>query len=159
VELFAAAPNSADRNPDMSSGILTPPGLRIWTIWENNNTGFWKLYGATAVVEFGSVGGEGSPPPAIRLDQNYPNPFNPGTTISFTIPGEIPVLGGLPRQTHVTLRVYDILGREVATIVDEERYPGIYKETWHPENRPGGVYFYRVTAGSNSVTRKMVLLR
>ena len=91
---------------------------------------------------------------SYHLDQNFPNPFNPSTRISF----------GLDEATHVILRVYDPAGRHVRTLVDEHRMPGDYNELWDGKNEKGkpvatGVYFYRLTTGERTKTKKMVLLR
>jgi len=88
-------------------------------------------------------------PTSYALKQNYPNPFNPSTQIEFSI----------PQQSFVTLKVYDMLGKEVATLVNGEREPGSYTTTWNAQGCPSGVYFYRLTAGSYTMTRKLLLLR
>lgn len=105
-------------------------------------------------------------PVEFKLEQNYPNPFNPATTINYSIPVESghSASGGSTLQ-HVTLKVFDILGREVATLVDEVKAPGSYEvkfNTHHAErNRsiPSGVYFYRLQCGSFSETKKLLLLK
>lgn len=86
-----------------------------------------------------------------KLNQNYPNPFNPGTRIKFNISGTSPAL--------TFLTVYDILGREVAVLVDEELNPGSYEINWDASNYPSGVYLYKLTSGNFTETRKMVLLK
>lgn len=88
-------------------------------------------------------------PIAFSLSQNFPNPFNPTTQIRF----EIPISG------FVTLKVYDILGREVATLVNEKKTPGTYEVEWNAGNVSSGVYFYRLNAGNFVETRKMILMR
>jgi hypothetical protein len=75
-------------------------------------------------------------PTVYSLSQNYPNPFNPATTIRF----------GLPAVSHVTLKIYDVLGREVATLVNEHRAPGYYEYKWNAGRMSSGVYIYRITA-------------
>ena len=99
--------------------------------------------------------------PGFDLSQNYPNPFNPTTTIKYSIPS---VGAEHVQPLHVLLKVYDLLGREVATLVNEEKPPGNYEVTFSVETRrgeslPTGVYFYRLTAGSYSETKKMVLIK
>ena len=84
-----------------------------------------------------------------RLDQNYPNPFNPVTTFSFTI----------PRLSLVTLKVYDVFGKEVAALVNEVRTAGSNKALWDASDVASGVYFYRLSAGGTVLTRRMVLIR
>jgi hypothetical protein len=88
-------------------------------------------------------------PEAFKLEQNYPNPFNPSTTISF----------GLPKETHVLLEVYDILGRKVATLVDEQRVAGSYTVTFDASHFGSGVYFYRIKAGDQFLAKRMLLVK
>jgi len=93
-------------------------------------------------------------PPRLRLGQNVPNPFNPRTTIAFDI----------PERCGVTLRVYGVDGREIATLVDEERDAGAHKVLWSGIDDNGadaasGVYFYVLSAGGLRLTQKMVLMR
>jgi len=83
------------------------------------------------------------------LLQNYPNPFNPTTTITYS----------LPKSTFVTLKVYDIIGEEIAELVNEKKDSGTYDVTWNAQNIPSGVYFYKITAGEYSKTIKMILLK
>ncbi len=88
-------------------------------------------------------------PVEFSLSQNYPNPFNPVTTIKF----------GIPKEVKVTLKVYDILGKEVATIVNQKLEPGYYKYEWNGVPFASGVYFYRLDAESFVKIKKMVLIK
>jgi len=88
-------------------------------------------------------------PIVFALHQNFPNPFNPSSTICYD----------LPRTTHVTLAVYDLLGREVASLVDEVQEPGYRRAEWIPMSVASGVYFCRLVAGSFAECRKMLLVR
>jgi hypothetical protein len=88
-------------------------------------------------------------PEIFAVHQNYPNPFNPSTQITFSV----------PKATDVTLKIYDILGQEIATVVNERKQPGEYNVTWNAEGVPSGVYFYRIVAGEFIETKKMVLIR
>ena len=88
-------------------------------------------------------------PREFNLEQNYPNPFNPVTEIRF----EIPV------SSFVSLKIFDVLGREVATIVNEVKQPGEYTVTWDARNIPSGVYYYRLTAGTFVSVKKLLLIR
>jgi hypothetical protein len=86
-------------------------------------------------------------PYSFILHQNYPNPFNPSTTISFSIPS----------RSFVSLKVFDLLGREVATLINENQNVGTHFTTFSATNLPSGIYFYRLQAGSFSETKKLVL--
>jgi hypothetical protein len=88
-------------------------------------------------------------PNQFSLSQNYPNPFNPTTHLGFRIASF-----GL-----VKLVIYDILGTEIETLVDEQLNPGTYEVKWNGGNYPSGVYFYRLTAEGNSETKKMMLVK
>jgi hypothetical protein len=90
------------------------------------------------------------------LWQNYPNPFNPTTEIVYTVAATGDQTSG---ANHVRLVVYDLLGREVAVLVDQRQLPGSYRVTFGGSSLPSGVYFYRLTAGAFVQTRRMVLVR
>lgn len=98
-------------------------------------------------------------PDKYELFQNYPNPFNPTTTITFTIP-RVESRHASTLQ-HVTLKVYDIFGREVATLVDEYKDAGVYKTQFSINNSQlsSGIYFYKIKTGDFIETKKMVLLK
>ena len=105
-----------------------------------------KLFGDTTVV---SVKDDFIKPIKFKLTQNYPNPFNPTTKINYSIP-----IYGL-----VILKVYDLLGREIETLVNEEKLAGNYQVTFDAGHLSSGVYFYRLTSGSFSDIKKMILIR
>jgi hypothetical protein len=88
-------------------------------------------------------------PAEFRLGQNYPNPFNPSTVISFQ----------LPVRSHVMLSVYNLLGQEVTTLIDDMQDAGYRSAVWNANNSPSGVYYYRIQAGSYMEVRKMILLK
>jgi aminopeptidase N len=89
-------------------------------------------------------------PLTFTLEQNYPNPFNPTTTIQFAIP--------VGTYNYTSLRVYDVLGREVATLVNDELNPGTYEVTWDASGQASGVYYYRLQTGGFTETKRLVLL-
>lgn len=98
----------------------------------------------------------------FKLKQNYPNPFNPTTTIQYTIPNREKTFHSASRQApvqNVKLKVYDILGREVTTLVNKQQKPGVYKVTFDAANLSSGIYYYRLTSGNFSDVRKMILLK
>ena len=88
-------------------------------------------------------------PDGFSLSQNYPNPFNPSTTVSFSI----------PTKEQVTLRVLNLLGSEVATLLDQQLSPGEYKTDFNAANLPSGLYFYRLSTGGYSAVKKLMLVR
>ena len=93
-------------------------------------------------------------PDEFALHQNYPNPFNPVTQIRYD----------LPEKSNVTLLIFDILGREVAALLDGEQEPGYHSIMWNGQNRFGqavgaGMYFYSIQTGQFRQTRKMILLK
>jgi hypothetical protein len=88
-------------------------------------------------------------PNEFALSQNYPNPFNPATTFSFDV----------PKAAHVTLAVYNVLGQEVARLLDTEREAGTYTVEFDGSSLASGVYFYRLSAGDFTDTKKMLLVK
>ena len=92
---------------------------------------------------------EAAIPAEYELSDNYPNPFNPTTMIHY----------GLPENGFVTLKVYDVLGREVATLVNEYKTAGSYNTVFNGSNLASGVYIYRLTAGSHNMVKKMILMK
>ncbi len=88
------------------------------------------------------------------LFQNHPNPFNPSTKIKYSISSNVK-----GETKNVVLKVYDILGNEIETLVNEEKPPGTYEVTWNAANLPSGVYFYQLRTGNFLETKKMILLR
>jgi hypothetical protein len=88
-------------------------------------------------------------PDQFSLSQNYPNPFNPSTIIRFKIKD----------SRFTTLKVFDILGREVATLVNEQLKPGTYEADWNASNYPSGVYYYKLLATDYTETKKMILIK
>lgn len=88
-------------------------------------------------------------PTEFRLEQNYPNPFNPSTTIQFAV----------PKTSNVTIKIYDIIGRQVATLVDEEYQPGHYKVIFEAGQLATGLYVYRVQTEGFHEAKKFLLLK
>lgn len=86
---------------------------------------------------------------AFTLDQNFPNPFNPNTLIKYSI----------PKSSQVSLKIFNTLGQEMETLVNEEKQVGTYEVNWNASNLQSGVYFYRLQAGSFIETKKMILLK
>jgi uncharacterized delta-60 repeat protein len=126
-----------------ASGNVYVTGESYGTIMNEFTT--IKYVQVTVSVEEKSVG----LPQLFSLYQNYPNPFNPSTTISFD----------LPTKSFVSLRVFDVIGREVALIVSKELPAGSYSRTWNANYLASGIYFYRLQTGSFIQTKKMLFLK
>jgi len=93
-------------------------------------------------------------PTEFSLKQNYPNPFNPSTTIQYSVPSSVK-----REMSNVKLIVYDVLGTEVATLVEENKSPGIYEVEWTATGFASSVYFYRLKAGDFNSVKKLVLMK
>jgi hypothetical protein len=105
-----------------------------------------------SLTEGGQLVGVENPamvPSKFELKQNYPNPFNPTTTINYE----------LPIENYISLKIYNVLGKEIAILVNEKQSTGSYEVTWDASNYPSGVYFYRLIAGEYTETRKMILIK
>ncbi len=110
-------------------------GMDLVIVKYSNNTGIKKIIGEI--------------PDKYILFQNYPNPFNPTTTIKYA----------LPKNEFVKLVIFDILGREIQTLINEKQSPGTYEITFNASQYPSGVYFYKLTTEGFSETKKMILLK
>ncbi|HCV43636.1 MAG TPA: hypothetical protein DGH68_09140 [Bacteroidetes bacterium] len=122
-------------------GPVTGPDYHLGSYFLLDDLSF---AGSSAVNEQG-----GTTPATFELAQNYPNPFNPNTTISYQ----------LPTRSHVTLKVYDVLGGEVATVVDGIEQPGFKEVLWNASGVASGVYFCRLQAGDFIASRRLLLLK
>jgi hypothetical protein len=137
-------------------------GEVFYTIWEDSSEGHIHLFGRRQLYPVGDVSEE------INIDdfvlkQNYPNPFNPSTKIKFTIP-QSPLHGGDGRGGLITLKVYDVLGNEIATLVNEELEAGEYEIEFSVgrDSSPdiaSGIYFYQLKSGSFLETKKMLMIK
>jgi hypothetical protein len=125
------------------------PGFALWPAMGalRNDMGAYGGHGNTVVGI--KINGNNLVPRAFILRQNYPNPFNPITTIEFD----------LPKTSEVTLRIYNILGEEVAKLVSEKLAGGSYLYDWDASNLASGLYLYRLQAGDFVETRKMILIK
>jgi len=110
--------------------------------------------GVNIPIFVSSIGGENLLPNEIQLYQNYPNPFNPSTKIRFTIPSV-----GTSLMKFVQLKIYDILGNEVATLVNEQKEPGYYEIEFEGTNLSSGVYLLSLNLNNTIITRKMMLVK
>ena len=120
------------RNMDINAGV------EIWNFFKN-----YSRQSVSAVKDRKEL------PEKFALSQNYPNPFNPGTTISYSVPS----------QSRVTLRIFDVLGREVSILINKEQPAGNYNVDFNGSELTSGVYFYRLYAGAFVETKKMVFMK
>ena len=144
--------DGGDNWVDFNDGIMTD-----WTfmalaikepyIWALNNMGNAYYRPLTSLTEVKSNNLES--PENYILNQNYPNPFNPTTKITYSV----------PVNSNVTLKVFDPLGNEIKTLVNEEEPGGTYSVTWNAVNLPSGIYFYQLKSGNFIQTKKMILLK
>ena len=132
-------------------------GIGIWALsYDGARREIWNgikaAFGTTGVEESDDVR-----PSQFALYQNYPNPFNPSTAISY----QLPALSGVEGSavSFVKLKVFDMLGREVATLVDQPMPAGLHRISWNAANVPSGVYVYRLIAGDHVESKKMALLK
>jgi hypothetical protein len=151
--LLHAAPilkNNGAANYTMYLGrsyeIGSPP---IDTVDALNQTIFYAGTYTFDCITTGVGTDETEVPQTFHLSQNYPNPFNPSTIIRYSV----------PTSSFVTLKVYDVLGRDVSTLVNEEQAPGTYSADFDAVNLSNGTYFYKIQAGSFSDVKKMMLLK
>jgi hypothetical protein len=121
-----------------------------YTIWEDSISGNIQLFGKRYLYPVGGVNDVYSPA-AYTLHQNYPNPFNPGTVINYK----------LMHREKVILNIYDIMGRQVCTLLNEDKPAGEYSINFNSKkyNLSSGIYFYRLTTGKYSSVKKMILLK
>ena len=155
--LSANSPCIDAGNPDpMYNDVEDPnnPGFALWPAQGalTNDMGsfggpnsFW--FSIVTLVEEEKV--DFSQPTTFILFQNYPNPFNPSTKIKYSV----------PQTSQVQIKVFDVLGNEIETLVNEEKQTGTYELNWNAEGLPSGVYFYQLKAGSFVETKKMILLK
>jgi hypothetical protein len=125
----------------------------FYTIWEDSSAEHIHLFGRRQLYPVGGVSDENGID-GFKLEQNYPNPFNPSTSIQYAIGS----------RQFVTLKVYDVLGNEIATLVNEEKPAGEYEVefTVAQVSRPeitSGVYFYQIKSGNFTETKKMLIIK
>ncbi|MDI6804914.1 MAG: T9SS type A sorting domain-containing protein [Bacteroidota bacterium] len=124
----------------------------IWSKTGTDNQGRLRLY-ADIFKASGLSDIKDDPyttiPQSVKLYQNYPNPFNPSTSIKYEI----------SKRDLVTIVVYDILGREIKTLLNEIKNPGIYTINWNASNLSSGIYYYQLKTSSSTQTKKALLLK
>lgn len=140
-QYFAFA-DRADENSPYDLFGMAIDGSQQWNIASDIVSWDWGGMAETDVESFDQV-------EDFELLSNYPNPFNPSTKIRYS----------LPQSSNVTLTVFDILGNEIETLVNEDKSAGTYEVNWNATGLPSGVYFYRIRAGSFNDTKKMILIK
>lgn len=131
---------------DLSQTTYNYPGVSLWEYNQISHQYVWDEY--AAAWQSTSISAESNNPVQYHLAQNYPNPFNPTTTISFD----------LQSKSFVTLKIYDLLGNEVSTLLAEELTAGAYSKQWNAAGFASGVYFYQLRAGTFIKAKKLILL-
>jgi len=149
--LSVGSPGSWDQNYVQEGAVLAiGDTLHLWYTGMSYSTFRGSIGHATSLrTQVGVVDRDAALPEAFRLAQNYPNPFNPTAAIRYQVSG----------VSVVKLVVYDILGREVAVLVDEKKAPGSYTVQFNASGLASGMHLYRLTTGSFVQTRKMTLVR
>jgi hypothetical protein len=115
-------------------------------VYAGTGNGVWRRPLSEIVT---SVEEETNQPTEFLLSQNWPNPFNPSTKIIYSV----------PQTSQVQIKVFDVLGNEIETLVNEEKPVGTYEVTWYAEQLPSGVYFYQLKAEEFIDTKKMILIK
>jgi len=126
-------------------GVYMMPSGKI--IASDRQTGLYVL--SSSQIPVGGVTGNNYIPHEYKLSQNYPNPFNPSTKIEYS----------LPKNSYTTIKIYNVIGKEVATLVDKFETAGNHLVSYDASNLPSGVYFYSLKAGDYSETKRMVLVK
>jgi hypothetical protein len=147
--------NWKEANAGLTDSVITALTVKGAYLFAGTGSGVWKRPLSEMIVDVPQSTNQ--LPGDFLLEQNYPNPFNPATTISYQ----------LPTQSHVVLKVFDVLGKEIATLVNGVEEAGYKSVLWELNNLPGGVYFYRIVtrrtdAGqtrSYTKTKKLLLLK
>jgi len=148
---FIPEPVSGGGQGNMGDNIgITSGNGKLYPVWMGKSTGICQVW--SAIIDYNTIGinkiGE-NVPDKFGLSQNYPNPFNPETIIKFDI----------PKSEYIKLVVYDISGKEIRTLVDQQLNAGIYEVKFDADNLASGIYYYKLTAEGFTETRKMVFLK
>jgi outer membrane protein assembly factor BamB len=128
------------------NGAVQNSSQPMWSTFQGNS----RRTGMASLLKVTGVGsGDVQPPQEFSLSQNYPNPFNPTTTIKYQIPA----------ASYVSMKIFDILGREAASLVNEVKSAGTYAVQWDAAAMPSGIYIYTIRSGNYHETKRMILLR
>jgi hypothetical protein len=142
--------NGTQGNMGDNIGITSGNG-KLYPVWmSNQGSAVFQVW--SAIIDYSTIGIQqiGSEiPSTFELKQNYPNPFNPSTKIGFKI----------PKSWFVSLKIYDITGKEVQALLEQSLNAGEYSVDWNAGNLPSGIYIYSMQAGSFTQSRKMILVK
>jgi len=131
--------------------FLSVSGQVVHVVWQDSRDGNFEIYykrdPTGNVVGINSISNE--IPKEFSLSQNYPNPFNPNTLISYD----------LPAADYVSLKIFDLLGKEVVTLVNEKQNAGSYSVNFNGSNLSSGMYYYKLESGNFTDTKKMILIK
>jgi hypothetical protein len=134
----------------ITAGFNSNSYLWNWVLYNKDSANVSQIWGRKKIIVLGDIRKTGNiVPEKFSLAQNYPNPFNPSTIIKFQI----------PKLSGVKLVVFDILGKEITTLVNEKLQPGEYEVTFDGSNLPSGVYIYKLQSGDFSDSKKLVLIK
>ncbi len=147
-ELDFSGMEEVDDNPDFTIRI-TPSGVGSEPDNLDGNQRFNHITMDARATGTSAENGIGELPVEVRLEQNYPNPFNPATEISFSV----------PEPMHVRLEVFDVTGRHIETLIDRQMSRGEHTTRFNAENLSSGIYLYRLEAGNQSFTRRMMFVK
>jgi uncharacterized delta-60 repeat protein len=158
VEQWVAHYDGPGNSEDIPAALVVDASGNVY-VTGYSTVGIWSVYSTIKYIQIpGSIKEiDTSIPDTFVLEQNYPNPFNPSTTIRFSV----------PQSSHVTLKIYDLLGQEIETLVDVNLPAGQFETEWNAAGYSSGVYFYRLLAGPSSggqaagfaEVRKLILLK
>jgi len=138
---------TSNANYTFNSTVGEPLIGKFVSATNQHQIGFWYVYQQQTIT---AVEDELTTIPTVfKLEQNYPNPFNPTTKIKFAV----------PEKSNVVIKIYDILGSEAATLVNQEMDAGSYENDFNAAGLSSGVYLFRMEAGNFVETRKMILLK
>lgn len=135
--------------PNLREGTLSFSEITFDNSWQGPQNWGYTWIGDTTHVATGIAGDNRLILQSYRLEQNYPNPFNPTTQIRYTI----------PRSGNVTIRIFNMVGKQVAELVNDYQAMGSYNVVWNAENLPSGIYFYQIQSGVFKQTKKMMLVK
>jgi hypothetical protein len=146
VTAFINSVNANAKDPS----IFVDANDILYSVWTDNRSGTEGVYFSKGTITITNIGEKsGVIPTHYELLQNYPNPFNPSTVIRYT----------LPVSGNISLKLFDVLGKEVAVLVNEHKAAGVYELEFNGAGLASGIYYYQITAGNYFATKKIALIK